>query len=147
MRGVCSPSCTDLPCPDTRPERSVPRSGNVFVPLSHPDPLDEKPQHFRSQFVNGCVPFGLFNESIHIGNLCFQLLQLFLFGWNGGRPTLLLSVVVCGKHTKLLIGHPPQNIVLIEPLEQCGQLIVNPSSFCRRLISRRNSAVFFWVIY
>ena len=38
----------------------------------------------------------------------------------------MLGVVVCGEHAELFIAHPPQDIVLIEPLEQRGQFIVSP---------------------
>ena len=42
-------------------------TGILLAPLAHFDPLDEEPQQFWFQFVNGGVPFGLLNEGVHIG--------------------------------------------------------------------------------
>lgn len=74
--------------------------------------------------VNGGVLLGLLDEGVHIGDRGFQPLQLLLLRGDGRLQLLLLGVVVGGEHPELLVGHPPQYIVLVEPLEQSAQFSV-----------------------
>ena len=76
------------------------------------------------QLVDGDVLLGLLDEGVYIGDRGFQPLQLLLPCGDGRLQLFLLPVVVSGEHPKLLVGHTPQHVVLVEPLEQSAQLSV-----------------------
>ena len=102
-------------------------AAGVFLrPLAYLDPLDEQPQQLRRQLVDGGVLLRLLNECVHVGGGSFQLFQQGLLFEDLFLQRFLFDGVIARQHPVLLIGHPPQHIVLIEPLEQLGQLLSAP---------------------
>ena len=99
-------------------------AGVFLRPFSRLDPLDEQPQQLRRQLVDGGVLLRLLNECVRVGN--FQLFQPGLLFGDLFLQRFLLTGVIARQHPVLLIGHPPQHIVLIEPLEQLGQFLSAP---------------------
>lgn len=67
--------------------------------------------------------FRLLNERVHVGGGGFQLFQPGLLFGDLFLQRFLFDGVIARQHPVLLIGHPPQHIVLIEPLEQLGQFL------------------------
>ena len=106
----------DVPVDD--PDALAGAAGIFLAPLAHLDPLDEQPQEFRRQFVDGSVPLRLLNEGVHIGCRCLQLLQSSLLLRDSILQSLLIRIVIAGEHPELFGGHPAKDMVLIEPLEQ-----------------------------
>lgn len=99
-------------------------AAGVFLrPLAYLDPLDEQPQQLRRQLVDGGILLRLLNERVHVGGGGFQLFQPGLLFGDLFLQRFLFDGVIARQHPVLLIGHPPQYIVLIEPLEQLGQFL------------------------
>lgn len=89
----------DVPVDD--PDTLAGATGIFLAPLAHLDPLDEQPQEFRRQFVDGSVPLRLLNEGVHIGCRCLQLLQSSLLLRDSILQSLLIRIVIAGEHPEL----------------------------------------------
>ena len=96
--------------------------GVFCFPFTDLNALNKQPQQFRCQRINCCVLLCLFNESIHVRFARLKLCQTLFFLRNLFLQHTLLVCVIAGEHPVLLVCHAPENIVLIEPFEQLGQL-------------------------
>jgi len=98
------------------------------------DPGYEQAHDLRCQLVNGPVPFCLLDERLHIGGRRLQLFQPFFLLRDRLVQLPLLGVVVGREKTELLVGYAAEHIVLVQPLEQGGQLVPAPAHGVKLLL-------------
>lgn len=99
-------------------------SGVLLRTRSDFHPLDEDVQDLRGQLLDLAVPLGVLNEPCDVGAGILQFLKPRFHGGELLLNLFLLGGVLLREDAVLLVRDAAKNTVLVEPLEQLRQFIL-----------------------